>query len=501
MRILYHVPFPLLHQGAPLTDQDIFALYEAGPAAVLTLVRSLLARIEEQQAQMTTLSARVKHLEDQQAQNSRNSSKPPSSDLAKPAPKSLRKPSGRKPGGQPGHRGNTLKMVPVPDRVVEHAPSQCQSCRWCLDDVAATLGERRQVFDLPEPRLEVVEHQLVVKQCPCCGQLNRGIFPESITAPVQYGSRLKALAVYLIDFQLLPYHRTAEFFADVFSQSISSGTLHEAVRACNERLQETEAQIKQALRQSEVGHFDETGFYVSQSRRWLHVASTEELTHYAWHERRGHAATDEIGILPAFSGVAVHDGWSSYRRYDCVHGLCNAHHLRELCFIEERYEQDWAGKMTGLLLEIKQAVQAAKEVGLVSLSSWQRAVYRARYGSILAEGFAANPPPASDGKKRRGRKKQSKAKNLLDRLARDRDGVLRFMEDFRVPFDNNQAERDLRMMKVQQKISGCFRSGEGASYFCRMRSYLSTMRKQGHRMLYALERAFSGDPISVVVPE
>ncbi len=486
-----------------MTDQDIFALYEAGPAAVLTLVRSLLARIEEQHAHVTTLSVRVKDLEDQRAQNSRNSSKPPSSDLAKPAPKSLRKRSGRKPGGQPGHRGNTLKMVTFPDRVVEHAPSQCQHCRWCLDEVAATVEQRRQVFDLPEPRLEVVEHQLVAKHCPCCGHLNRGVFPESVAAPVQYGSRLKALAVYLIDFQLLPYHRTAEFFADVFSQSISSGTVYEAVRACNERLQEPEAQIKQAVVESEVGHFDETGFYVSQSRRWLHVASTEHLTHYGWHERRGHDATDEIGILPIFSGVAVHDGWSSYRRYDCAHGLCNAHHLRELRFIEERYEQDWAGKMAGLLLAIKQGVQETKDAGLVVLSASQRAAYRARYSAILLEGFAANPPtgPPPDGKKRRGRKKQSKAKNLLDRLEREREAVLLFMENFRVPFDNNQAERDIRMMKVQQKISGCFRSGVGASYFCRIRGYLSTMRKQGHRMLYVLERVFSGDPIPAVVPE
>ena len=279
--------------------------------------------------------------------------------------------------------------------------------------------------------------------------------------------------------------------------------MYEAVRACNERLQEPEAQIKQAVVESEVGHFDETGFYVSQSRRWLHVASTEHLTHYGWHERRGHDATDEIGILPIFSGVAVHDGWSSYRRYDCAHGLCNAHHLRELRFIEERYEQDWAGKMAGLLLAIKQGVQETKDAGLVVLSASQRAAYRARYSAILLEGFAANPPtgPPTDGKKRRGRKKQSKAKNLLDRLEREREAVLLFMEDFRVPFDNNQAERDIRMMKVQQKISGCFRSGVGASYFCRIRGYLSTMRKQGHRMLYVLERVFSGDPIPAVVPE
>jgi transposase len=487
-----------------LTDQEIFALYEAGPAAVLTLVRTLLQRLDEQHRQITTLSVRVKTLEDQRAQNSRNSSKPPSSDLAKPAPKSLRKRSGRKPGGQPGHRGNTLRMVASPDRVEVHAPVQCERCAWSLAQVAAHHQERRQVFDVPAPRLEVVEHLLERKRCPGCGHLNRGTFPEAVGAPVQYGPRLKALAVYLIDFQLLPYGRTAEFFADVFGQSISQGTLQEAVRSCYVRLQEPEAQIKQALTECEVGHFDETGFYVEQARRWLHVASTEQLTHYGWHKKRGHDATDELGILPGFTGVAVHDGWGTYRRYGCDHGLCNAHHLRELTFIEERYKQDWASQMKALLLEIKKAVDQARSAGAVAFPGAKCTGYQDRYATILQAGLAANPPtgpPPPGAPKRRGRKKQSKAKNLLDRLARDRAGVLRFMEDFRVPFDNNLAERDLRMMKVQQKISGSFRSGAGASYFCRIRGYLSTMRKQGQGMLEALERVFNGDPIPVLVPE
>lgn len=485
-----------------MTDQEVFALYEAGPAAVLTLVRTLLARLDEQQTQITRLSARAKALEDQRAQNSRNSSKPPSSDQTKPAPKSLRARSGRKPGGQPGHRGDTLKMVESPDRIEVHAPAQCSHCAWSLEQVAAHHQQRRQVFDVPEPRLEVVEHRLEQKRCPCCGTLNTGVFPEAVNAPVQYGPRLKALAVYLLDFQLLPYARTAEFFADVFAQPISQGTLQEAVRCCYERLQEPEAQIKQALIKSEVGHFDETGFYVEQARRWLHVAGTGQLTHYRWHERRGHDATDAMGILPVFTGVAVHDGWSSYRRYGCEHGLCNAHHLRELTFIEERYEQGWAGEMKTLLLEIKQSVDQAQSAGVAALSEAQCRGYLARYRAVLREGFAANPPtgPPPGAPKRRGRKKQSKAKNLLDRLERDREAVLRFMTDFRVPFDNNLAERDLRMMKVQQKISGSFRSGAGASYFCRIRGYLSTMRKQGQGMLMALERVFSGDPIPVLVP-
>lgn len=484
-----------------MTDQEIYRVYEAGPAAVLTLVRTLLEAIEVQQGQITTLMIRVQALEDQRAQNSHNSSKAPSSDLSKPAPKSLRHSSGKPPGAQPGHRGTTLKMVAHPDRVVVHCRAQCQHCGVSLAHVPTQTQQRRQVFDVPAPRLEVTEHRIVDTCCPCCGRLNRGLFPEAVRAPVQYGPRLKALAVYLIDFQLLPYHRTGEFFADVFGQSISVGTLYQAVKGCWARLAEPEQQIKQALREAAVGHFDETGFYVDAARRWLHVASSAELTHYAWHQKRGHDATEAIGILPFFDGVAVHDGWSVYRRYGCDHALCNAHHLRELTFIEERYEQAWSTKMKALLLEIKQAVDQAKSLGAKALTEVKRRRYRARYALILQEGFRANPPPAVPGPKRRGRKKQSKAKNLLDRLERDREAVLGFMEDFRVPFDNNQAERDLRMMKVKQKISGCFRSREGASYFCRTRSYLSTMRKQGQGMLGALERVFSGDPIPVRVPE
>ena len=230
-----------------MTDQEIFALYEAGPAAVLTLVRTLLARLDEQQGQITTLSARVKILEDQRAQNSRNSSKPPSSDQTKPAPKSLRQRSGRKPGGQPGHRGDTLRMVACPDRVEVHAPAQCERCAWSLAQVAAHDQERRQVFDVPGLRLAVVEHRLEHKRCPGCGTLNTGTFPQSVGAPVQYGPRLKALAVYLIDFQLLPYARTAEFFADVFGQSISQGTLQEAVRSCYVRATARTALVLKAM--------------------------------------------------------------------------------------------------------------------------------------------------------------------------------------------------------------------------------------------------------------
>jgi len=245
-----------------------------------------------------------------------------------------------------------------------------------------------------------------------------------------------------------------------------------------------------------VAHFDETGLRVEGEGWWLHVASTPTLTHYAVHPKRGSEATDEIGILANFAGsISVHDGWSSYRKYEgCEHALCNAHHLRELIFVEERLEQEWAGQMSKLLVEIRESVEQATRAaaGARRLDSRSIKRYERRYQKIIEEGHRANPPPEPTGKP--GRPKRGKAGSLLDRLDKRREEVLRFMHDFRVPFDNNQAERDLRMCKVQQKIAGCFRRREGAEKFCRIQSYISTVRKRGEQVLPALERVFRGDP-------
>jgi transposase len=385
----------------------------------------------------------------------------------------------------------------TPDRVVSHRPTACRACGACLDDGAVLGAEHRQVVDLPPRQLEVVEHQAATVACGCCRALTTAAFPPEVSQPVQYGPRLQALGVYLRIYQLLPAARTSELLADVFGSAPSEATLQAAVERCAARLQETEAAIKRGLRRAEVLHVDETGIRVAKQRQWLHGAGTAALTHYGWHAKRGKEATDAIGILPAFTGTAVHDGWSPYWGYDCAHALCNAHHLRELTFVGERDGQAWAAQMQELLLAIKEHVAAARAAGTARLDAATQQECEARYQRILDDGLAANPPAAEARPPgRRGRPKQSKAKNLLDRLSAHRAEVLAFMYDFRVPFDNNLAERDLRMMKVQQKISGCFRSGEGATAFCCIRSYISTARKQGQQVLHALSQVFAGAPFA-----
>ena len=338
--------------------------------------------------------------------------------------------------------------------------------------------------------LEVTEHRAQRKRCSGCGRSTTASFPTEVSATVGYGPRIKALTVYLMNYQLLPYECTSELLEDLFGEPApGAGTLHSALRSCFEGLEDTEEAIKAGLSEAqEVAHFDETGLRVCEKGTWVHVASTTKLTHYAVHQKQGSEATKEIGILPSFRGVAVHDGLTAYGNYErCEHALCNAHHLRELTFVEEEHEQGWAGEMKALLLEIEEAASGGTQLAPETTGDFER-----RYQRVLKAGLAANPPPERTGK--RGRPKQSKGKNLVDRLDGHREAVLRFMGDFRVPFDNNQAERDLRMVKVKQKVSGCLRTEEGAAAFLRIRGYISTVRKQGENVLAALEDVFTGEP-------
>lgn len=480
----------------PISREEIRAIYAQGEDAVVALVEGLLKRIGQ-------LETRLEALENQRKKDSRNSSKPPAGDGFAKRTKSLRQKGERSSGGQSGHQGSTLEWSEQVDEVVVHPVLQCQSCGGELNDVAVESWVLRQVQDLPPLRLVVSEHQAEEKRCPCCGVLNQATFPTDVNSVVQYGGGIKGLIVYLMAGQLLPSRRVCDLLREVVGCELSEGTLYNAYAQCDEQLEAVEQHLKAAIQQAEVGHFDETGMRVGGKLMWLHVACTEALTYYFIHPKRGQLAMDAMDILPHFSGTSIHDGWSSYAHYECEHGLCNAHHLRELLFVVERYQQQWADEMMTLLVEIKTQVEVAKAAGLDALSATQIASFEQRYQTLIEQGLKDNPPPPTDPNQlpSRGRPKQSPPKNLLDRLAKQ-SAVLAFMHDFRVPFDNNQAERDLRMMKLRQKISGGFRSMEGAQRFCRIRGYISTLRKQGTDVLNALKQVFIGNLIfPVLQPE
>ncbi len=479
-----------------MTCEEIQAVYAQGEAAVIELVEGLLVQLATQQKALRMLEGRVEALENQQRKNSRNSSKPPASDGFERRTKSLRDKSERKSGAQEGHPGSTLEWVEEVDEIVLHQVNQCQGCGASLVESPVVEWDLRQVQDLPPIQLQVIEHQAEVKVCPGCGVLNRGEFPVEVNSVVQYGTTLKGLMVYLLDAQLLPSERVCDLLRDVVGCEVSEGTLYNARERCFKQLESVEFQVFEAMQRAEVGHFDETGMRVNGKLWWLHVACTDALTYYFVHAKRGKLAMDEINILPEFKGISVHDGWQSYAHYECEHGLCNAHHLRELRFIVERYQQDWADQMMTLLVDIKHQVEQAKSSGHRSLETDQLQQFEVLYQSLIEQGLIANPPqPDAEAPKPRGRPKQSPAKNLLDRLQSGQSAVLAFMNDFRVPFDNNQAERDIRMMKLKQKISGGFRSLQGAQMFCRLRGYISTLKKQGQNVLDALRRVFMGNPV------
>lgn len=472
-------------------EEEVRAALREGEEAVIALVASLVKVIE-------VLATRQQAMEDQLAKNSRNSGKPPSSDgFNRPAPKSLRKRSRKKSGGQAGHIGYTLKAVEKPEHVEVHRVEQCTQCHSSLRSVQVKCYEKRQVFDVPRVQVEVTEHQAEIKACPHCGKENRAEFPAEVTQPVQYGDEIKAQMVYFNHYQMLPLERTAEVFETLYGQTISEGTIVEAGQEVSKQVAGANEAIRQHLTHNEVVvHFDETGVRVEHQLQWLHSASSERLTWYGLHPKRGHLAMDAVGILPNLQGRAMHDDWMSYFKYPIQHGLCNAHHLRRLKFLEERYPQKWVRQMADLLVTIKEAVEKAKAASRTCLSRRKLIDFEGEYDRLVKQGLRANgPPKRPEGQPiKRGRIKQSPAKNLLDEFKLHKEYVLAFMYDFKVPFDNNQAERDIRMMKVKQKISGCFRSLRGAESFCQIRGYLSTARKNGQHALDALRLAFADTP-------
>jgi len=443
-------------------------------------------------------NARIKELEGQAAKDSHNSNKPPSTDgFKKPERKtqSLREKSGKKSGGQPGHAGKTLMMVEQPDQTIRLSPTQCEHCQQDLAEAVLARIERVQKFDLPSVRLEITEYQVEVKACPCCQGETRADWPEGLSlASVQYGPNIKTLAVYLACFHLLPLARVCQILSDLFATTFSEACVLAACQQSALALAAVLKMIKAALQKSQVLHNDETGFRVNKKCWWLHVAATCWLTLYLAHPKRGKEAIDAMGILPSFQGISVHDGLICYLHYLCIHAFCNAHYLRELTFVFERFEQEWAKEMKTLLLEIKASVQLAREQGATRLPESVKQDFDRRYNELVQTGMAANPPPPKPVGKR-GKPKKSDALNLLTRMQQYQDMILRFMNDFNVPFDNNRAESDLRMMKLRQKISGCFRTEARVAIFCDLRSYLSTMQKQGVHLLTALRSAVLGSPL------
>lgn len=449
----------------------------------------LIALIAALRAENAALKARMAELERRLELNSSNSGKPPSSDgLKKPARvRNLRERSGKKPGGQMGHKGETLRQVTDPDVVVDHYPPACSTCGVGLDLETSVGHSVRQVFDLPEPQpLVVTEHRAHDCQCTACGAKTRAPFPDGVNAPVQYGARITAFVIYLLHYQLLPENRLAALMADLFGVKVAAATIARMSRTCAERLRGFAATVRDLVAGAQVKHMDETGFRIGGKTQWLHVASTALLTFYRVCAKRG-------SLLANVAGIVVHDHWKPYYTMQGVlHALCNAHHLRELKALVEIEKEEWARKMQRLLRRACHVTNRARERG-VPIKSRLIDCFERRYDAILAEGLVFHEAQAplvraaiKGGGKRRGRAPRRTGHNLLLRLATRKNDTLRFLRDATVPFTNNQAERDARMMKLRQKISGGFRSLQGAMDFALIRSFFSTANKQGWNIIDAL---------------
>lgn len=452
-----------------------------------------MVQLAERDQVIAQLTARVAELEARLGKNSQNSSKPPSSDnpFVKPPPRSLRGKTGRRPGKQSGEQGARLEPRPDPDQVVVHDPVSCAGCGCDLAVAPVAGDQRRQVFDLPPITLRVVEHRVRRRAC-VCGHLTTAPFPAEATAPTCYGPGVAALGAYLMGRQHLPIARAAELMTDCLGTPVSTGWLSGLLPAAADRLEGFTGAVREQVQAAPVAHFDETGARVEGKLWWIHVACTEGLTLFHRAKGRGKDSMNLGGVLPRFGGIGVHDGLNSYQGYEMGHGLCNAHHLRELAGIAEATGQDWPTKMADLLVEINKTVVAAKAQEKAALPARRLAAFRRRYRTLIAQGWAAHPPPPPTGKQ--GRPKLGPAGSLVRRLDLHQDDVLRFAADFTVPFDNNQAERDIRMIRLQQKISGGWRSETGADAFLTVRSYLSTARKQRHNALDVLRDVFAGTP-------
>lgn len=443
----------------------------------------LVALIAAQAAQIAALMARIVELERRLGLDSSNSGKPPSSDgLKKPARvRSLREPSGKTSGGQKGHPGDTLCQTATPDVIIDHYPAACSRCGMALTPAMTRGHAARQVFDLPEPRpLVVTEHRAHACCCASCGAHTKAAFPAEVAAPVQYGPRISAVVVYLLHGHFLPEDRLAELMHDLFGVSLVPATIARMSRSCADRLRGFAQAVADRVASAKVKNLDETGFRIGGRTQWLHIASTAWMTAYRGCARRG-TVWDNV------TGIAVHDHWKPYYTMTGVrHALCNAHHLRELKALIEIDKEDWARRMQILLRRACHAANLARQ-RRVAFKVRLLALIERRYDAIVAQGLAFHQSlPRLPRAQRRGWKPHRVGHNLLMRLELRREDVLRFLHDPDVPFTNNQAERDARMMKLRQKISSGFRSQAGAETFAIVRSVLSTAKKQGWDLISTL---------------
>lgn len=428
---------------------------------------------------LTMMEARIKELEGMLNKDSRNSHKSPSSDGYKKQVQNNREKSDRKIGGQLGHEGKTLQIVETPDKIIEHKVNECAHCRMNLEKIVATKFYRRQVHDLPAVKIEVTEHVIEIKRCSVCGK--ETIADCDVPASVQYGERIKSMGVYLNQYQMLPFERTRELMEDFFECSISAEVLQHSNERCYDKLeQKVEKEIKESIAQSALMHNDETGIRCEGTTKWVHSYSTQRHTYYAIDDKRGKEAMDRINILPQYTGNSVHDRWASYEKYEqCQHSYCNAHLLRDLKG-ENENNKTWAATMQTILLD---AYSLSKQEHILPFAI---ETIEQRYDHIVQEALQEEPLPAISPHKR-GRKAKTKSLKLLECFRDKKKQILRFLYDKTIPFDNNLAERDLRMVKLKQKISGCFRTQKGAYQFCRIRSFISTIKKQDGRVWDALQ--------------
>lgn len=470
------------------SEKTIDKVLEEGKGATKQLLLDLTHTVKELINYIEKQNTIIQNLSDQINKNSNNSHKPPSSDgYKKPSRQttSLRGKSNKKSGGQPGHKGHTLKQTTKIDKIEKHALIQCTKCENSLENIEAEKVEKRQVYDLPSISIEVTEHRAEVKTCPICGHKNKGIFPNNVSSPVQYGSNIKSAITYFTNYHFIPLKRTTDIFRDLFSHSISEATVIKANHEFEKNIGPTLQSIQKELKNSTTLHVDESGIRKSGKLHWVHSAGNSNATFYGINKKRGKEAMDKIGIINNYKGILIHDHWRPYFRYkELQHSLCNAHHLRELKFIMESKKQKWAKEMFYHLLEIKQKVEEyrckSKKLPDKIIEYFER-----KYNDIIKDGYFISKQSPNN----------KTSINLLKRLEKNKNQVLHFMYNFEVPFDNNQGERDIRMVKIKQKISGSFRTDNGGDNFANIRSFISTVIKNGENIFEEIIKAYFGKPL------